>query len=77
MHRRETGLIAYAYLVLIGTAESERLADKSRVATVFAARLPGYGLIPATGMAPDVKVTAADERGRAWLRSFPMHYWSG
>jgi hypothetical protein len=35
---------------------------KSRLATEFAARLRGYRSIPITGIAPDEKVTATDER---------------
>jgi uncharacterized protein len=42
--------------------KGRRRVGKSRLATEFAARLSGYGSILITGMAPDEKVTAADER---------------
>jgi uncharacterized protein len=42
--------------------KGRRRVGKSRLATEFAARLSGYRSILITGMAPDRKVTAADER---------------
>ena len=42
--------------------KGRRRVGKSRLATEFAARLSGYRSILITGMAPDEKVTAADER---------------
>ncbi len=42
--------------------KGRRRVGKSRLATEFAARLSGYRSILITGMAPDDKVTAADER---------------
>ncbi|HEY4971799.1 MAG TPA: ATP-binding protein, partial [Steroidobacteraceae bacterium] len=42
--------------------KGRRRVGKSRLATEFAARLSGYQSILITGMAPDEKVTAADER---------------
>jgi AAA+ ATPase superfamily predicted ATPase len=48
-----------ASLVVI---KGRRRVGKSRLATEFAARLSGYRSILITGMAPDEKVTAADER---------------
>jgi uncharacterized protein len=42
--------------------KGRRRIGKSRLATEFAARLSGYRSILITGMAPDRKVTAADER---------------
>jgi hypothetical protein len=48
-----------ASLVVI---KGRRRVGKSRLATEFAARLCGYRSILITGMAPDEKVTAAEER---------------
>ncbi len=48
-----------ASLVVI---KGRRRVGKSRLATEFAARLSGYRSILIAGMAPDEKVTAADER---------------
>ena len=42
--------------------KGRRRVGKSRLATEFASRLSGYRSILITGMAPDEKVTAADER---------------
>jgi predicted AAA+ superfamily ATPase len=42
--------------------KGRRRVGKSRLATEFATRLSGYRSILITGMAPDEKVTAADER---------------
>jgi uncharacterized protein len=42
--------------------KGRRRVGKSRLATEFAARLSGYQSVLLTGMAPDEKVTANDER---------------
>lgn len=46
----------------LAVIKGRRRVGKSRLATEFAARLSGYRSILITGMAPDEKVTAADER---------------
>jgi len=56
---RELARLNVPSLVVI---KGRRRAGKSRLATEFAARLSGYHSILITGMAPDGKVTAADER---------------
>lgn len=48
-----------ASLVVI---KGRRRVGKSRLAAEFAARLPGYRSVLLTGMTPDEKVSAADER---------------
>jgi AAA+ ATPase superfamily predicted ATPase len=56
---KELARLDVASLVVI---KGRRRVGKSRLATEFAARLSGYRSILITGMAPDQKVTAADER---------------
>ena len=56
---KELARLDVASLVVI---KGRRRVGKSRLATEFAARLAGYRSILLTGMAPDEKVTANDER---------------
>lgn len=56
---KELTRLDVASLVVI---KGRRRVGKSRLATEFAARLPGYRSVLLTGMAPDRKVTAAEER---------------
>jgi uncharacterized protein len=56
---QELARLDVASLVVI---KGRRRVGKSRLATEFAARLSGYRAISLTGMAPDEKVTATDER---------------
>lgn len=56
---KELTRLDVASLVVI---KGRRRVGKSRLATEFASRLPGYRSALLTGMAPDNKVTAAEER---------------
>lgn len=56
---KELTKLDVASLVVI---KGRRRVGKSRLAAEFAARLPGYRSVLLTGMTPDEKVSAADER---------------
>jgi AAA+ ATPase superfamily predicted ATPase len=56
---RELAQLDAASLVVI---KGRRRVGKSRLATEFAARLSGYRSVLLTGVAPDEKITAGDER---------------
>jgi len=46
----------------LAVIKGRRRVGKSRLANEFAARLAGYRSVLLTGLAPDEKITAADER---------------
>ncbi len=56
---KELARLGVASLVVI---KGRRRVGKSRLATEFASRLSGYRSVLLTGMAPDRKITAAEER---------------
>jgi uncharacterized protein len=56
---KELTRLQTASLVVI---KGRRRVGKSRLGTEFAAQLPGWRSVVLTGMAPDDKVTAQDER---------------